>query len=140
MLQRSFNLSEALEALTGSQTVQDFMATPLEDFVRRVVGAGDGGSGRGFETVGDALGRAASAAKPALGLLDYENAFSAVQVRSRVTRFSYSEHFIYQFQGQILSRPHLTRYPIKVRLKTIYYRFFYIYLCVRNRKILRRLY
>lgn len=81
-LHSTFNLSEALEALTESQTVQDFMATPLEDFVRRVVGASDGGTGRGFETVGDALGRAAAAAKPALGLLDYDNAFEAVQVRT----------------------------------------------------------
>lgn len=87
-LHSTLNLSEALEALTGSQTVQDFMATPLEDFVRRVVGVGDERAGRSFETVGDALGRAAAAAKPALGLLDYDNAFEAVQVRSRGTTFS----------------------------------------------------
>lgn len=80
-LQGSVNLSEILESLTGSQTVQDFMDTPLQEFVSRILGDGDGGTGRSSKTLGDALGQAAAAAKPALTLLDYDNAFTAVQVR-----------------------------------------------------------
>lgn len=57
------------------------MDTPLQEFVGRILGEGDGGTARSSRTVGDALGEAAAAARPAIAFLDYENAFAAVQVR-----------------------------------------------------------
>ncbi|KAK8403639.1 hypothetical protein O3P69_000020 [Scylla paramamosain] len=75
----SVNFSDMLESLTGSRTVQEFMDTPLEDFVRRVL-RDDQREGRAMQTVGDLVGRAAEAATPVLSVLDYENAFAAVQV------------------------------------------------------------
>ena len=73
------NLSEVLEDLTGSHTVQDFMDTPLENFITRVLG-GNKRERRALETIGDFVGRSAAAATPVLSILDYENAFTAVQV------------------------------------------------------------
>ncbi|XP_071546804.1 uncharacterized protein [Panulirus ornatus] len=66
-----------LEKLTGSKVVEDFLSEPLDDFVERLMGGRDA---RSPHTIGDFLARAAQALTPALSLLDYDNAFIAVQV------------------------------------------------------------
>lgn len=74
------DLWTSLEKLTGSKVVEDFLSEPLDDFLQRVMG---NRQARSTQTVGGFLARAARALTPALSLLDYDNAFVAVQVRER---------------------------------------------------------
>ncbi|XP_027237984.1 uncharacterized protein [Penaeus vannamei] len=71
------NLSTMLNNLMGSQVVTDFLEEPLEDFVDRILG---NRQARAIDTVGTFVGRAASAMAPLVSVLDYDNAFVAVQV------------------------------------------------------------
>lgn len=75
------NLHEAFEALTGSKAVEDLLDIPLEDFVKRVLP--EEKQARATYTVGDLVSRTGEALAPVLSVLDYDNAFVAVQVSER---------------------------------------------------------
>nr|XP_045615549.1 uncharacterized protein LOC123768807 [Procambarus clarkii] len=73
----NMELSKALDTLTGSRTVGQFLTEPLNDFLQQVLG---GRAARSSLTVDEVVARVGRVLAPALSFLDYDNAFAAVQV------------------------------------------------------------
>jgi len=77
------DLKDLVNQVTGSQAVLDFLDEPLNRFIDRIFGHRHK---REVRTVGSAISSVGRALQPVLTILDYDNAFVAVQVPTTVCR------------------------------------------------------
>jgi len=92
------DLWHLVDAVTGSKAVTDFLNEDLEGFVERTLG---NRRKRSITTVGDAVATVGRALQPVLTVLDYDNAFIAVQVPTMACR----ERLMCYVHGQVGKLP-----------------------------------
>jgi len=77
------DIPSMVSTLTNSKAVEDFMNEPIDEFIHRTLGDRQK---REVTTVGSALGSVGNALQPVVTILDYDNAFVAVQVPTMACR------------------------------------------------------